>query len=543
MAVIDGMGTGNDQVCIAFAGSGKTGTGVEVAHRLRKQGLVLLFNRAARQEVSPRLPGLVQAFTSHALAFQHVIETSDGYAQKIAGQLDPDNVPRLTGPLIAQELRLKSTSDPDIPSVSQLTMAILKTIEAFQTSADNAPGPEHVPEDVLPLHLRQPDRAEDADELKERLAVRAQKLWRLMASEHNGFPITHDTYLKIFQLRGTRVQSDLWILDEYQDTAPVVEAMVQRQSGQKLYIGDPYQQIYGWRGAINALSEPIRRGAEVHYLTDSFRYNHQIAGLATLILRALGETHPVRGQARELLQFDFRSSHTVICRSNLTILVRAGEALLDQRHIQIEGGLPSATFARVESALALFEGRFDDVKVGTMRAAGSWAALVDQVNGLGDRAGDARTLMELVERYQSHLPLLLSSVRRAASIKGKKTNETIHFITAHKSKGREFPMVALDGDLAPPPAVLTKLQNDIPLSSSEQESLHVLYVALTRAELAIHLPASLKAVFGELSKLFGQTLDTSQHLADVQVPEPEAYRAAVRRLRTQEFIRQHRSPD
>ena len=535
--------SGEDQVCIAFAGSGKTGTGVEVAHRLGKFGLAMMFNRAARNDMNPRLPAGMDALTFHALGYRKVIEPSQGFTAKLAGELNPDDGPRLSGPIVARELGLSASSDPDISSVSQLAMAIMKTVENFQISAANKAGPEHVPDEALPLSIRQPENAAEADELRERLADWAGKLWTLMVRERNNFPINHDTYLKIFQLRREAISADLWILDEYQDTAPVAEALIRQQSGQKLYLGDPYQQIYGFRNAINALNEPISRGVPVHYLTDSFRYNHQIAGLATLVLRALGEMNSVRGQGRELLPANLNAGHTVICRSNLTILVRAGDAILNQRSIRIEGGLPQNTFARVESALALFEDRIEDVKVGAMRSMGSWQSLKDQVAGIGDRAGDASALIQLVERYRGRLPLLLTAVREAMG-KRPRTPDTIHYITAHKSKGREFPMVALDDDLSPSPDLMGKLRSDTPLNRAEIETLNILYVALTRAELSIYLPTGLKHTFAQLNDLFGSPgSGTNDHLAETQVGIPAVHAAIVRKARTEAFIKAHRNPD
>jgi len=190
---------------------------------------------------------------------------------------------------VARVLHLNTRSDPDIHSVSQLATAILKTLEAFQISADPAPDPDHVPDDVLPIQLRQPEYANDAGALQARIAEHARALWKKMVSENNPVPINHDSYLKIFQRREQDLRAKLWILDEYQDTNPVVDALINQQSGQKLWIGDPYQAIHAWRGAVNALAEPISRGVKTHYLNESFRYNHQIAGMATMLLRSLGE--------------------------------------------------------------------------------------------------------------------------------------------------------------------------------------------------------------------------------------------------------------
>ncbi|WP_234841934.1 UvrD-helicase domain-containing protein [Sinorhizobium meliloti] len=72
------------------------------------------------------------------------------------------------------------------------------------------------------------------------------------------------------------------MLDEAQDTNPVVLDILQRQRGQLIYVGDRYQQIYEWRGAVNAM-ESIDTDAST-YLTTSFRFGDAIAELATKML-------------------------------------------------------------------------------------------------------------------------------------------------------------------------------------------------------------------------------------------------------------------
>ena len=538
--VVDAMQSGQDNVCVAFAGSGKTATGIEVAHELELPGYLLLFNRAARNNASARLPPGVAAITGHALAFAHVIESSDRYQQKLAGTLNPDDGAPLNGMAVAQALRLTNRSDPDIPAVNQLATAILKTIEAFQVSAADRPDPDHVPKDVIPLQLRQPEFSDEVNALQARIADHAKALWKRMASEHSPVPINHDTYLKLFQLRKQDLRAPLWILDEYQDTNPVVEALINQQSGQRLSIGDPYQAIYGWRGAINAMAEPIRRGINTHYLTDSFRYNHQIAGMATMLLRSLGEKVPVRGQPRDLHPVNTRDKHTVICRTNLTILFRAGELLMRGHPVYVDGGMPWAPYKRLLSAMALYENRIDDVKVGLLKQLGSWPALVEFARSPA-ASPDIMTLIQMVEQYGPHLPVLLDRLKNQLPWKNPRAQGQTTLITAHRSKGRQFLQVELDDDLALPDNLMNKLKSQAPLTLQERETVHVLYVALTRAELAILLPRGIKRNFRELHQTFASADDTiNTFTAETVVPLTGGVEKADRAARTAEFIRQHR---
>ena len=60
-----------------------------------------------------------------------------------------------------------------------------------------------------------------------------------------------------------------------------------------MYIGDRYQQIYSWRGAINAMSKV--GDANFTTLTQSFRFGDSIADLANHILARFGETAKIQG--------------------------------------------------------------------------------------------------------------------------------------------------------------------------------------------------------------------------------------------------------
>jgi cyanophycinase-like exopeptidase len=78
-------------------------------------------------------------------------------------------------------------------------------------------------------------------------------------------PITHDVYLKLWSLERPKISSDFLLFDEAQDANPVMLDLVMGQDAQKILVGDRYQQIYSWRGAVNAMQSvdmPYRRDAD-----------------------------------------------------------------------------------------------------------------------------------------------------------------------------------------------------------------------------------------------------------------------------------------
>lgn len=65
-------------------------------------------------------------------------------------------------------------------------------------------------------------------------------------------------------------------------------------------VGDPYQKIYGFRGATNeCFDDSIHVPTHSFYLTHSFRFGDKIAEVANVFLRALHQNVGVNGVRRE----------------------------------------------------------------------------------------------------------------------------------------------------------------------------------------------------------------------------------------------------
>ena len=68
-------------------------------------------------------------------------------------------------------------------------------------------------------------------------------------------------YLKLFQLSGENFANckyrhwDVVLIDETQDLSPAIIDIVKKTTScAKIFVGDPNQQIYSFRGAMNAMS-------------------------------------------------------------------------------------------------------------------------------------------------------------------------------------------------------------------------------------------------------------------------------------------------
>ena len=66
---------------------------------------------------------------------------------------------------------------------------------------------------------------------------------------------------------------DVLLVDEAQDTNPaMLDVFLRQKKTTKIIVGDPHQQIYAFRGAVNALD--LVRPDVTYHLTQSFRFGH-----------------------------------------------------------------------------------------------------------------------------------------------------------------------------------------------------------------------------------------------------------------------------
>ena len=100
------------------------------------------------------------------------------------------------------------------------------------------------------------------------------KVWRSVQDKDDAkIRIPHDGYLKVCQLRRPSLQRvsehQVLLVDEGQDMNPAMLDIFLHQNTTRLIVGDPNQQIYLFRGAVNALD--LVDPTHTYYLTQSFR--------------------------------------------------------------------------------------------------------------------------------------------------------------------------------------------------------------------------------------------------------------------------------
>lgn len=482
----------------AVAGSGKTTTMVAYARSrpVDARILYLAFNKSVRQEAIRKFAaqGLsnVQVETAHSLAYRHVMKHS-GYQLHEAGSYKPYE--------LAELLQLPKMADVKAHADYVVATHVGKFLTYFCNSSK-----ERVQE------LNYLDTVADP---KAQAFVRThyaliERSCRLLLKKMNAeeTPITHDFYLKKFQLAKPDLAFDYILFDEGQDASGAMLDFFFHQRATKVIVGDTHQQIYGWRHAVNALE---KSNFDSFQLSTSFRFGAPIAELATQVLEwkaQLGADPPV---ALAGLGGNSQATDTkaVISRTNISLLAKAIEYLThhnnETQRIYFEGNLNSYTYADTGGSLfdvlSLYNGRSAGIRDPLIRRMANLVELEEYARETED--GSLLMLINLVEDYGNELPALIKELKRRQVADGARHQAQLCFSTVHKSKGLEYDAVQLTDDFVGPDAI-DRLARELAVRPVEPslmaqvlEEVNLLYVALTRAKNVLYVPATrLPHVFG-----------------------------------------------
>ena len=351
------------------------------------------------------------------------------------------------------------------------------TIGAFCQSADELISRKHVRLSGKLLHLP----PEHKVEFEQHLAQLACRLWGRMQQPEDAAPLGHDGYLKLWSLESPWLEYDFILLDEAQDTNEAVLSVLRKQQAQLTLVGDRHQQIYEWRGAVNAMAK-VRTAAESS-LTQSFRYGPEIAAVATRILRDLGETNTLRGNPAIKSEIATTGrTRAVLCRTNAGVIAVVLETLLREQKPHVVGGVADLT-RMLEDVTRLKQGT--PAESAELFGFGNW----DEVVAFAD-AEEGQSLRPFVILVHTNGEDRL--MRALQSVASSEDAADLVVSTGHKAKGREWPTVRLHSDFEP-----TKLrQHQTGKPSINQEETRLLYVASTRAQSLLVVPAPIAASWG-----------------------------------------------
>ena len=460
----------------AYAGTGKTSTLELLSRATKNRGQYLAFNRAIKDDATEKFPSNVNCSTTHGLAFKATHSKYKSKDKKMTGKV---NAHKLVELLNLQE---DWTVDDKfvLKPISQGSI-ILRTLRNFMQSSDLEPRVEHVPHHGSLLAAPQSTlKAVEAFALGG-----TRHVWERMQDADDLLPLGHDGYLKLWALSEPIIAADFILLDEAQDTNAAVLGVLRKQQAQMIYVGDRYQQIYEWRGAINAMEKIATDNNS--YLTTSFRFGNEIAIGATSILSLLGERKPMTGNTNMRSRIGPVSDpEAILARTNALTIAAIIEELDKGKRPHLVGG---------DGELMEMLRGVTDLKMGKPSAVADffgfkdWKEVVEFV-----RSGEGEHLLTFVNMVESlGEQRLMWALNRTVEEDGC----DVVVSTAHKAKGREWKSVRLKDDFLKSKARRSSDPNEFSKTGGyDPAELRLFYVAMTRAKEEIEIPENLLPLLG-----------------------------------------------
>lgn len=482
--------SGRNLRLVAVAGAGKTSTLVMMARaRPDRRLLYLAFNRSVRQDAERKFPPNVEVRTLHSLALKEVVGREGGYRRKLEASGG-----RFRPAAIRDALGLEGGA---------VVYAIRSTLETFLRSALHEPVPAMIPP-AYRAALRTRMGEAKAKGVEAAILQAVRELWARTQDPLDPAPLfSHDAYVKIWSLSKPRLGGvDALLVDEAQDLDPVFVGILRAQNHlQKVFVGDPRQQIYAFRGAVDAMGD---LEGELSRLTWSFRFGEEIAQTVRALGLVYGEPFEIHGKGRvpgEVAGYGFLEGGLEGFRRDgmpLTVLTRTNAGIVDAlaamdfpgRFHVVGGTREIAALMRDAEALRTGAPRpFPHPELALLETWHDLEALAEEVQD-----PQAAIIVRLGERFDSLAAL-------ADYLEGGQTEREeeapLVLSTAHKAKGREWRAVLLAGDFPPVwnPDWRRRLLARGETPPEEEDNLY--YVALTRAKEVLLLPAEALASLAE----------------------------------------------
>uniref|UniRef100_A0A8D1LS90 DNA 3'-5' helicase n=1 Tax=Sus scrofa TaxID=9823 RepID=A0A8D1LS90_PIG len=495
---------------MAFAGTGKTSTLVKYAEKWSESRfLYVTFNKSIAKQAELVFPSNVTCKTFHSMAYGHV-----GRKYQLKKKL---NLFKLTPFMVSSVLA-------EGKGGFIRAKLVCKTLENFFASAD-----EELTIDHVPIWCKNSQGQRVMVEQSEKLngVLEASRLWdnmrKLGECKEEAYQMTHDGYLKLWQLSKPLLASfDAIFVDEAQDCTPAIMNIVLSQPCGKIFVGDPHQQIYTFRGAVNALFTVPH--THVFYLTQSFRFGVEIAYVGATILdvcKRVRKKTLVGGNHQSGIRGDAKGQVALLSRTNANVFdeaVRVTEGEVPAR-IHLIGGIKSFGLDRIVDIWTLLQPEEERRKKNLVikdKFIRRWAhregfsGFKRYVTAAEDKELEAK--IAVVEKYNIRIPELVQRIERC-HIEDLDFAEYI-LGTVHKAKGLEFDTVHVLDDFVKVPCARHNLAQlpHFRVESFSEDEWNLLYVAVTRARKRLIMTKSLENILTLAGEYFLQAELTSDVL-------------------------------
>lgn len=460
----------------AFAGSGKTSTLAAIAEACPDLKFAYLaFNKGIALEARKRFPKNVSVNTTHGLAYKYTKDKFDMSA--VRGQFKAAEIKDILG--------LKTWDESDM-----VNKVFVGFCQSGRELDENIVGRIIRSNPALSISHRQSGKT--FGQITESVSEIAKRM------ESRELPVTHDYYLKYFQLNigdyPAASDIDYVLLDEAQDTNDVVLSMTNRFP-RRVIVGDRHQQIYAFRGSINAMdSFPAEKETR---LSSSFRITARTAESASSILSSFkGETVKIKGLSSELAD----GGKCFITRTN-SGLIRLMDAHKDERWTTVRK--PDEIFRTplsIYSMLSYFKNKDRSVFLSVQDKYLSKFQTREELKDYASETGDIELLsaIDLANMFGGKLVEL----KNLAVEKYADKNAPLVFSTAHAAKGLEWTDVTIMDDFDDLLEYMVKegitrmnilrrmIKNNDPDALNVAQEVNLFYVAMTRAKRNLHILSS-----------------------------------------------------
>uniref|UniRef100_A0A3P9IRP0 F-box DNA helicase 1 n=1 Tax=Oryzias latipes TaxID=8090 RepID=A0A3P9IRP0_ORYLA len=485
---------------IAFAGTGKTTTLMKFAEqRPHLRFLYVAFNNSVACEARRRFPSNVDCKTVHSLAYKDI-----GRRYALNKKLTFNVAP----------FALNGVLPPGRGGFAKAKV-VATTLQNFMASTDAVISTEHVPS----CYPSCDGNFEWIPESEQKLfAEDAKEIWRKMKNlkerSKHAYYMPHDGYLKLWQLQDPKPclsdRYDVLFIDEAQDCTPAILDVLLSQRCGKVLVGDPHQQIYTFKGAINALD--IANHTHMFYLTQSFRFGAEIAYVGATVLKVCKKVDKIlvggkqsghvcdQSAAEALVAMKAGASQSrgkigILSRCNFTVFVQAVNLTNANPLCRIHfiGGVERIGLGKIMDIFQLMNQdrekrkpnsiRDPLIRCFSLRKENGFLALKKYVSQTEDKELDGK--LNIVEKYHKELPELVNRLKACSEIDFKDADFTLG--TVHKAKGLEFDTVIITDDFAnssnsrqgarrPPQFAIHEIPAD---------EWNLVYVAVTRARRSL----------------------------------------------------------
>lgn len=438
----------------ARAGTGKTTTIVEACKERASRGLslpaVIAFNKRIAEELKGRLPTGTQVQTLHSLGFATLRRFARG------AKVDPSK----TYGLLSQK-HLRNT--PAKPKRWKDTYALVGLLKAFGYIPQGTPSVFRSKGLLDPAHLDDlcvQHRLFDADP---EVAVETLRESLQLFLSAQSIDYSDMVYLPFALGLQPEVYSPILLIDEAQDLSQLDLTFLSRAPCALFPVGDPYQSLYGWRGAVPDILN--RLGLREFPLTNCWRCAKEIIRCAQSWVPDIRAGRTEVGQTEwltELPEFKSLPPAVVISRTNADLIDLALPLLAQGSLVCFLG----KNFA---------EDLIEDVKGFKAHGAEGLRAEIDSwASSMGAKypqldfefKNKAKILLGLLTLYPNK-PALISTLSTLFSDTPRPGSWV--FSTVHAAKGLEFPSVYL----------ASWKQKDY---DSDADHRNLMYVAITRAK-------------------------------------------------------------